>query len=116
MVDLRQEISDLLAPIAPTDYYYPPAGSTFPHISYFQSGSDSNNYFDGKATTNDLEFTIDCWERVDPTTGILTEIHDLVDTTMRNNQYRRVSFVSLYEVDVKLYHYSMKFKKVKEEN
>ena len=127
MIDLRHEVYGILSAIAPADYQYPQtlvdAGNTnetvsqefFPHISYWDSDHDGSNYFDGEVVTDDVEFTVDVWERADAE-GNLNEVHFQVDEAMRAAGYRRVMFAPQYETDTKIYHYSFKFKKLAEES
>ena len=125
MVDLRNEIDALLSTIATTNYQYPevlaqssasgqsPPDDAFPCISFFD-GHDLGNYYDGKPTTDDVAITVDCWEKINVNTGEFIEIHFQVDALLRANRYRQISFTPLYEGDVKVYHYSMQYKKIEE--
>lgn len=120
MKDTRDLVVTILNVIAPTEYMYPskivnPPDNYFPRISYWDSNHNADGYEDNKSTLDDLEYTIDCWERQD-SSGDLNEIHFAVDSVMRNAGYRRTMYVPQYESDTKIYHYSMKFKKIEEDD
>lgn len=127
MVDIREEVYPILQSIAPTYYEYPPIlvecaekkesvpQEYFPMISYFDSNHEGDNYFDGKATTDDVEITIDCWERADINTGEIKEIHFDVDKALIRNGYRRTMYQHPNEDDTNIEHYAIKYKKFKEE-
>lgn len=127
MVDIRPEVYAILKTIATTYPEYPDILTQcaeannpvpqeyFPMISYFDSGHDSDSYFNGKATTDDIEVTIDCWERQDFNTGEFKEIYFDVDSSMRNNGFRRTMYLKQDEDDTRIVHHSMKYKKLKEE-
>jgi hypothetical protein len=87
----------------------------FPVISYFDSNHDSSYYADGLNKIEDIEYTVDVWERVNPNTGELNSIYGQVDEVLRQNGYRRITFANLYETDTQINHYSFRYKKVFEE-
>lgn len=123
----NSEIVAILIGIAPTEYQYPQTLVTastngvgvpvdfFPVISYFDSNHDATGYEDGLSTVEDLEYTVDVWERSNPDTGELISIYIEVDRTLRENGYRRVSYANLYETTTQINHYSMRYKKAFEE-
>lgn len=127
MEDKRNEIFAILNSIAPTYFQYPQIlvdkvtngekipDDFFPVISYFDSNHESDSYFDGKSTIDDIEYTVDVWERQNDSTGKLKEVHFDVDKALKNANYRRVSFANIYETDTKINHYSMRYKKLEEE-
>lgn len=121
MKDTRDQLVTLLTPIATTYYFYPQIllsyaesqqalpQNYFPMISY-KDGHNADNFSDGTAKADMVEYTLDCWERED-NTGNLIEIHFSVDTAMIGAGYKRTMYVSQYETDAKIYHYTMKYQK-----
>ncbi|AGK96802.1 hypothetical protein [Clostridium pasteurianum] len=121
------EIFTILNAIASTEYQYPQSLVTastngqgvpadfFPVISYFDSNHNAMQYQDGKSIIEDIEYTVDVWERANPNTGELISIYSNVDKALRDNGYRRITFANLYETVTQINHYSMRYKKAFEE-
>lgn len=123
----NSEIYGILSSIASTEYQYPQSLVTastngqgvpadfFPVISYFDSNHEATSYQDGKSTIEDIEYTVDVWERVNPSTGELISIYKDVDSALRAADYRRITFANLYEDVTQINHYSIRYKKAFEE-
>lgn len=123
----NSEIVGILSSIATTEYQYPQSLVTastngqgvpadfFPVISYFDSNHNAMQFQDGVSTIEEIEYTVDVWERPNPSTGELISIYQEVDQTLRENGYRRTSFANLYETDTSISHFSIRYKKVFEE-
>lgn len=121
------EIYNILNAIAKTYYQYPQDLVTmstdgqgvpadyFPAVSYFDSDHQAMQYQDGKSTIEDIEYTVDVWERVNPDTGEYISIYANVDSALRANGYRRITFANIYEDTTQINHYSMRYKKAFEE-
>ena len=123
----NSEIYSLLITIRPTYYQYPSDLVTmstngqgvpsdyFPVISYFDSNHEATGYEDGLNSLEDIEYTVDVWERTNPTTGEYISIYEDVDRVLRQNGYRRITFANLFEDVTQINHYSMRYKKIFEE-
>jgi len=115
MIDNNAEVYAVLSAVATTDFQYPDSFATFPIISYWDSGHESDEFEDGFSTVDRVETTVDVWEKEDAT-GNLIKIHEQMDSAMRGARFIRTNpIIGMFETDTHVYHYQGKYKKLYEE-
>lgn len=127
MVDNRASVYAALVSLGYTvDYYYPSTFADvdengtfqFPRMSYYDSGHTPDDYADNVPHIDETEITVDVWEKANPQTGELVEIHAQADKVMADAGFTRVVYIPQSQMNDKeiLYHITMKFKKLESED
>jgi len=87
-------------------FQYPPDFTNFPMLSYFEVDNLPNLFADNQEIGSEIVFQIDLWGKTSLSNYALA-----VDSAMTTLDFTRVSAQDLYEVDTKIFHKAMRYKR-----
>jgi hypothetical protein len=81
-----------------------PKEEEFPRITFFELTNLDYPYADDQVITSEIHIQLDIWHKLPP-----SQIAKEVDKTMKRLSFRRTSTADLFEDEIQIYHYAMRY-------